>query len=75
MRKETFNELLQSVRDLGAFFRGDLAPAEILYFTNADIKEISIEKKQGYYDKYLVEDDEDDKREREMIKRVMVNEK
>ena len=67
MRKEIFNELLQSVRDLGSFFRGDLAPARVTFYTNAQVEQIHKEAKQGKFDKYLEEEDEDDKREREMI--------
>ena len=40
MKKELFDDLLQSVRDGGAIMRGEMAPSRVFDFTPLDVKAI-----------------------------------
>jgi putative transcriptional regulator len=40
MRKELFDDLLESVREAGAIMRGEMAPSRVFEFTPLDIKAI-----------------------------------
>ena len=40
MRKELFDDLLESVREAGAIMRGEMAPSRVFEYTPLDIKAI-----------------------------------
>ena len=39
MKKELFDELLQSVQEAGAIMRGEMAPSRVFDFTPLDVKQ------------------------------------